>query len=49
VGNQDNIWDLIGAEDCFRDDNRNKKDIFKTGLNKQDLLNLEKRQLQESA
>ena len=45
VNDQDNIWDLIGNEQSFKDGNQNKKDIFEMGMSKVDLLNLEKLQL----
>ena len=49
VNNKDNIWDLIGNEESFKDGNQNQKDIFQIGLSKMDLLNLEKLQLRQDA
>ena len=49
VNNKDNIWDLIGNEESFKDGNQNQKDIFEIGLSKMDLLNLEKLQLRQDA
>lgn len=49
VNDKDNIWDLIGNEESFKDGNQNQKDIFEIGLSKMDLLNLEKLQLRQDA
>lgn len=50
VNDQDNVWDLIGNEESFKDNNENQKDIFKLGLKKKDdLLNLKKQELIQDA
>lgn len=38
VNDQDNVWDLIGNEESFKDNNENQKNIFQLGLTKKDAL-----------
>jgi hypothetical protein len=51
VGDQENIWELIGIEESFYQKGSIQEiDIFKMGLTKKnDLLNLEKQQLKKDA
>ena len=51
VGDQENIWELIGIEESFYQKGSIQEiDIFKMGLTKKnDLLSLEKQQLKKDA
>ena len=42
VNDQDNVWQLIGNEQTFKQD-IGERDIFSIGLTKKDILDLEKK------